>query len=156
MKRSKKQEEREDKVRDTLKELKDKHGNSFSPMQFRIWSEMIAGELHSSLNEPPSTSMFIKAGNPVTPKDKNKSTVQTLTDVATALVSALSPQPTSVPSPGPVKASSPAKIIEGRSKCYKQLSELNNLRLSAVIDDTEYETEREAIMAVLKTLKTAG
>ena len=25
--------------------LKDKHGNLFSTMQFRIWSEMIAGEL---------------------------------------------------------------------------------------------------------------
>ena len=37
-KRSKKDEEREDVVMNTLKELKEKHGNAYSPMQFRIWS----------------------------------------------------------------------------------------------------------------------
>ena len=51
-KRAKKAEEHEDAIRDSLKELKDKHGNSFTPMQFRIWAEMLAGETHSSVDEP--------------------------------------------------------------------------------------------------------
>ena len=48
------------------KKLKAKHGSLFSPMQLRIWSEMVVGEIYSSLDEPPSTSMFAKAGNPST------------------------------------------------------------------------------------------
>ena len=69
-KRSKKAEEREDKVHDILKQLKEKHDKSFSPMQLRIWSEMVAREIHSSLDEPPSTSMFARAGN--TPVKKKR------------------------------------------------------------------------------------
>ena len=67
-----------------------------------------------------------------------------LTEVATAIASALSPH-----------GSSPAKLIEGRSKCYKQLSELNNLKASGIISNEEYLTEKESIMAILNTLKTA-
>ena len=57
MKRARKAEEKEDKVHDTIKELKKKH---VSPMQLRIWSEMVVSELHSSLDKPPNTSMFVK------------------------------------------------------------------------------------------------
>ena len=31
-------------------------------MQLRIWSEMNVGGLHYSLDDPPNTSMFIRAG----------------------------------------------------------------------------------------------
>ena len=154
-KRSRKAEEREDKVSSILKDLKAKHGTKFTPMQLRIWSEMVAGELHSSLDNPPCTSMFAKAGA-TTPKKEKGGTVQVLTDVATAIASALSPQASSsIPmSCTPGRLPSPAKMIEGRSKCYKQLSELNNLKVNGIISQAEYETEKEAIMAVLSSLKT--
>ena len=42
-----------------IKELKSKHNNTYTPMQYRIWVE-IAG-LHSSTDEPPTTSMFTRA-----------------------------------------------------------------------------------------------
>ena len=150
-KKLKKTEEREDKVHDRIKQLKEKHGNSFSPMQLRIWSEMIVGEVHSSLDEPPNTSMFIRAGNTATTKKKDHcGTAHALTEVATAIASALSPAP---PSCG--RGSSPAKLIEGRSKCYKQLSELKNLNLNGILSNEEYRTEKEAIMAILNTLKAS-
>ena len=152
-----KMEERENKVHDIIKELKEKHGNSFSPMQLRIWSEMVVGEMHSSLDEPPSTSMFIRAGNTAsTPKKKDQcGTTQALTEVATAIASALSPPPANQSISNCGRGSSPAKLIEGRSKCYKQLSELNNLKASGIINNEEYLTEKESIMAILNTLKTA-
>ena len=152
-KRSKKAEEREDKVHDILKQLKEKHGKSFLPMQLRIWSEMVAGEIHSSLDEPPSTSMFARAGNtPVKKKDQSGS-INALTEIATAIASAFSPSSTNQSPIMSGKGSSPAKLIEGRSKCYKQLSELNNLKINGVINEQEYHTEKEAIMEVLSTLK---
>ena len=82
----------------------------------------MAGELHSSLDDPPCTSMFANAGATTLKKEK-ECTVQVLIDVATAIASALSPQASSL-SCTPGSLPSPA---EGRSKCYKQLSELNNL-----------------------------
>ena len=56
------QEEREECVHNTIEKLKEKHAN-FTPMQIRIWSEMVAGDLHSSLDEPPKSSMFARAGS---------------------------------------------------------------------------------------------
>lgn len=47
-----------------------------------------------------------------------------------------------------------ARAIKGRSKCYRQLSELKNLRDTCVLTDAEFETEREAILTTLGNLKT--
>ena len=35
------QEEREEQVKDTVDKLREKHGTCYSPMQLRIWSEML-------------------------------------------------------------------------------------------------------------------
>jgi len=60
-KRSCAQEEREEQVKDTIDKLREKHGTCYSPMQFRIWSEMIQGGIHSSLTDCPTSSMFVWA-----------------------------------------------------------------------------------------------
>ena len=49
---------------------------------------------------------------------------------------------------------SPAKVIESRSKLYKQLGELQNLESSGVLTDEEYKSEKESIMNLLQQLKT--
>ena len=81
----------------------------------------MARELYLSLEDPPSMSMFAKAGV-TTPKRDKSGTVQVLTDVAMAIANASSPQgPNSSPfSSG--RLPSPTKMIEGQVKCYKQLS----------------------------------
>ena len=53
---------------------------------------------------------------------------------------------------GPINSASPAKIIDSRSKCYKQLSELKILKGSDMLSDDEYMSERQAIMATLRSL----
>ena len=47
---------------------------------------------------------------------------------------------------------SPAKIIDSRSKCYKQLSELSNLKQSGLLSDAEYASERDSVMSMLRKL----
>ena len=61
-KKKSRQEEKEELVESTIKKLKEKHGTRFTPMQVRIWSEMITGDLYVSLDDPPKTSMFARAG----------------------------------------------------------------------------------------------
>ena len=146
-------EEREERVQQSIKVLKDKHGVGFTPMQIRIWSEMIAGELHSSLDDPPTTSMFMRAGDGSANssrkiKNDSNSLTEAFTQAATALSSAL------LPSPRPHSDSPACSQIEARSKCYKQLAEVNNLRLTGVLTEEEYAIEKDAVLQVLKGLNS--
>ena len=49
-------------------------------------------------------------------------------------------------------ACSPAKLIDYRGKCYKQLSELKSLFESGVLTEEEYTSERSVILGMLKKL----
>ena len=142
---------RERKVDEAVDKLREKHGNSFTQMQYRIWSEIIVGNVHSSINLPPNTSMFTRAGasgGGVQRKKPDSGFAESLTDFVKQLSGVLSPTSSNRPSPG----TSPAKSIESRSKCYKQLSDLNSLKMSGVITEEEYKAEKDAIMSTLKKL----
>ena len=111
-------------VEDTVKELKQLHSGGYTPMQYRIWAEMVHGGLHSSMEEPPTSTMFVRCGKG---KSKQKSgSDDTLSNAISQLASALSPPAGRVSTPIGI-GTSPAKLIDSRSKCYKQLSDLNNL-----------------------------
>ena len=45
-----------------MEQLKEKHGTVYIPIQFQIWSESIIGGTHSSIEEAPIPSMFVRAG----------------------------------------------------------------------------------------------
>ena len=154
---------REEKVEEIVSTLKQKHGKLYTQMQYRIWGEMVIGNLHSSVEEPPGTSMFMRAGGSTPKRTKSDEGVrEALTFVADRISSLLSPSSSSSSTPGtPLRTSSstgaagsPAKLIDNRTKCYKQLAELNNLRSSGVLNESEYHTEKDSIMATLKCLQT--
>ncbi len=88
--------------------------------------------------------MFNRAGSV---NVKRRTSSDAVTQVVDKLANALSPK--AVSSCG----NSPAKVIENRTKCDKQLSELKNLNESGIISDEEYRSEKEAFMLSLKTLK---
>lgn len=150
-------EKREEQVMDTIDELKEKHGSAYTPMQFRIWSEMIVGGIHASLDEPPSSAMFLRAGKGTTSRKKEDSSsmADALTKAAVAISATLG-SGTSSSSPGqkPGAGSSPARVIQSRSKCYKQLHHLNSLKASGVLTEEEYTCEKEAVLNVLHKLNT--
>ena len=153
-KKSSAQEDREEKVQTTMEQLKEKHGTVYTPMQLRIWSESIVGGIHSSLEEAPTSSMFAKAGKGPTKKKEQSSMSEALTQAALAISTAFSPRaPLPSSSSNQPLGTSPAKEIESRSKCYKQLNELNQLRSSGIITEDEYFEEKESVMCVLRKLK---
>ena len=110
--------EREGKLEEAITSLQDKHRLAYTQMQYRIWAEMYVGEYHKSLIDPPSTSMFCRAGGD-TKKKKDTSTAAN----------------------APSHATSPGKLIENRSKCYKQLIDLKSLKAAGVLSESEYQTE---------------
>ena len=142
-KKKKDDESKEEKVEKNIQTLQGKHGKEFTPMQYRIWAEMHVGGYQPSLDEAPSNSMFLRAGGAATKR--------TTADIVSQAINQLTP----VLSPGvaaPTSHSSPAKLINNRSKCYKQLGELKNLMQTGILSDEEYSREREAIMGTLKSL----
>ena len=152
--------ERDKEVQGYVEELKEKHGSKFSPMQFRIWGEMKAGGLHPSLDNPPATSMFNRAGSGVGTSTKMKRNeqspvVKAVTDAATAITSAVLAKPQDLNGRQRLLSDingSPAKRIENRAKLYRQLSDLKSLKDAGVLSDEEYCEEKEAIMDFLKEL----
>ena len=126
-------------------------------MQLRIWAELIVGGMCSGTDDPPSRNpMFLRAGDGNYKKSESPVT-QALTNVASAITAAfLTRQPQEPPTSSTQRqstgVSSPAKLIENRSKLYKQLSELKNLKGCGVLSDAEYATEKATIMVLLKQL----
>ena len=70
-------------------------------------------------------------------------------DAATSVASAFA-KPALV---SPVSGGSPARVIDQRSKLYKQLGELNNLHKTGVLSEQEYETEKQSIVSLLHNLR---
>lgn len=65
-------------------------------------------------------------------------------------ITSLSPTPKTPVLPAAV--GSPAKSIDNRSKCYKQLNELNGLKMAGVLSVKEFDAEKTLILNVLKKL----
>ena len=132
--------EREKKIEEIMATLQEKHARKFTQMQYRIWSEMYVGGYFKSLEDHPETSMFAKAGG--TQKKSAGPTVEASKNLTSALSS----------SSGATVATSPAKAIESRSKYYKQLVELKNLKTAGILTQEEYDNEKYSIMTHLKKL----
>ena len=149
--KKKKSQERDDKVQEIFHELKEKHSVKYTTMQLRIWAEMINSGMHVSIVDAPNTSMFNRAGG-TTPskKDQPPPVAQALADAASTIASAISP---GIPVKATSTSQSPGKIIESRSKLYKQLSELRNLHSSGVLTEEQYQTEKECILGFLKEMR---
>ena len=83
--------DREDCVQEVVEALKEEHGDRFTIMQYRSWSEMVAGGMHGSTSEPPATSMFLRAGGanskkPAAASNVSESVSRAMTQIASALV----------------------------------------------------------------------
>ena len=149
-KKRKKGEDKDEKVQTTIDQLTGKHGDkSYTPMQYRVWAEMYLGGVHPSLNNPPTSTMFNRAGGGVSVKRKTGQTSEVVSAISD-LTSALTPK--LIPSGSCSSTSSPAKMIDNRSKCYKQLADLKSLFENNVLSKEEYDTERSVILGVLKKL----
>lgn len=101
--------------------------------------------------------MFQRAGGGSSGKkkeDHNESGVaQALTAFAQVISGATKAVPPSSGQGMSTFSSSPARLIDSRSKLYKQLSELQNLKSAGILTEDEYVTEKETIMDLLKQLK---
>ena len=104
---------------------------------------MLNSGLYSSKTDATSTFMFSRAGGNE-PKKRKSDVVEALGEVAKQMTVAFSG--TSSSTSHSTVGLSPGRKIENRSKCYKQLNDLKNLRKDGILSEEEYQSEKEAIM----------
>ena len=108
---------------------------------------MYLGGVHPSLDTPPTSTMFNRAGGGGSVKRKvGQEVVSAISDLTSALT------PKLIPSSSGSSTSSPAKMIDNHTKCYKQLADLKSLFENHVLSKEEYDAERSVILGVLKKL----
>ena len=91
--------------------------------------------------------ILVRCGNV---PNKRKSTSDVVVEAIDKISQAITPSKSTAQS----HSHSPVRqIVDNRSKCYKQLSELKNLEDTGVLTSEEYVLEKEAVMATLKSLK---
>ena len=110
-----------------VSELRERHGTTYSAVQYRLWAEMKMGHTWDSLEKHPPYPMFGEK------RHKGHSASgelnEALTGLAKSIVGYLSPQPnTSRVTSSSCATLSPAKTAQLRSKYMKQLSDLVKLR----------------------------
>ena len=119
--------DKDDRVHEAIEELKQQHGESAFTLM--LWSEMIVSGMHSSYT--PKSSMFQRVEGKETPNRKSESVAEMAAQVASqAIAYTLTPRATSSS-----LGASPGRVIENRSKCYRQLT---GTEQSGVLSPEEY------------------
>ena len=67
------------------------------------------------------------------------------TEVSSAIVAAFTPKSTAPNTSTGSTGFSPAKVIENRFKCYKQLNDLHHLKMQDLLSEDDYVREKDAI-----------
>ena len=137
-------EERKERVEEVKSELREKHGDSYTPLQYTLWAEMVGVGTHKSLDNPPQVQMF--TGKRKQKPDNEMSTV--FTELAKSVVNVLSPQtrPLATNSGGV----SPNKLADLRSKYIHQMRELHSLYEMGALTESEFKEQKEPILSQLK------
>ena len=119
------QEERNDRVDELVDELRDKHGESFSNLQYRVWAETVLGGHHKSLDKPPKGSYYKKRGasSPLRSVDNPPSTVIT-----------------------------PIRAAELKTTYIKQIKDLHSLLDIGAITKADFEKQKHSILKLMDNL----
>ena len=151
-------EEKESMVDEIVQELKEKHDESFSDPQYRLWARMIVTAVHSSKDTPPKIPMF--TGVPSRRKAPKVTPEESIITAAAAIAKAVtvaSSQTTIINSPqtqSPLSVSgiSPGRAADIRGKSYSQLSTLRKLFQDGILSQDEFDEQKDLILDGLRKL----
>lgn len=122
-------------------QLIEKHGNEYSPLQYRLWSEMVAVGTHTSIDLPPRVPMFTGIHK----------TTKTSHLVVVWLMLVHSSLKTERPATSS-HSSSPRKLADLTSKYIDQLKELHSLLEVGALTNEEFAEQKAKILAQMREL----
>ena len=159
-----KRQARDDEIDIVFQLLKEKHGDTYSTPQYRLWACMIICGTHDDLDTPPKVPMII--GAPMPKRPKQKSLTSALVDAATAFASAISPtqcssntgppsEPTTPKVPGRAISRtgvSPGRVADVRMKNLEQLRFIQHLLDDGILSSEEFDEQKHIILDTLRKL----
>ena len=119
-------EEKAERIEDTVDQLKEKHGNQYTLVQYRIWAETMESGQHSSVENPP-TGRFFKSQS----KTKTGSSVSANADE---------------------KCLTPSKVAQLRSTYIQQIKELHGLLELGAITNDHFVKQRDCLLQEMDKL----
>ena len=123
-------------IEEITKELQEKHGETWSNPQYRLWARMVHNDQHRSLDVPPSIPMF--SGTRYTSKPhQRESLTDAITSAATAVAGILKGNAPVEATPQPPGALSPGKRSRVSGQYLEHLEKLSHLHTSGVLSDIE-------------------
>ena len=146
---SSRRQEKENEVDDVYQDLKNRHGDSFSTPQLRLWARIVTANLHEDLDTPPTIPAFGSA--PKRPR-QSESFSDALSGAAVAIVKALGGETSTKRCDSPTSVYSPSKSVELRMKNFEQLRYLQQLFDDGVVMQEEYLEQKQGILCALKKL----
>lgn len=146
-------EDKRERVEGIKAELCEKHGSSYTPLQYSLWAEMVDVGTHTSLEEAPSAPMFV-GKTPKPKKAPNTEMGTVFTEMAKSIITALKPSPTSEPVPAqPLSCGiSPGKTADIRSKYLQQMRELFSLYEAGALTEREFANQKGTVLGQLNKL----
>ena len=146
-------QEKKSRIEEYIEQLKDKHQDKYSRIQYRLWAEMVDVGTHKSIDDAPGAPMFTAGGKQG--KIAQSPLTQAFTEMASSIATVFSSQNVSPNPPAKTSSSSPYKVADLRDKYIQQLRELHSLLEAGAINDAEYAEEKETVVKQLKTTRTS-
>ena len=151
----------EEDVDEHYKTLTDKHGDTYSVPQRRLWARTLHCGTHDSFETPPPLPMF--GPPPKRPKKDRDSLAESITNAAVAITKAFSPPTSTAQQPEqsqqaplnlnpPSVVMSPGKSVELRMKNFQQLRFLQQLFEDNILSETEFLEQKRNILDSLRKL----
>ena len=142
----------EDNVDKHFRILTEKHGDTYSVPQRRLWARTLHCGTHDSHDTPPTLPMF----GPPPKRQKKEGFTDAMTNAAVAFAQAISPSVQDTPKPqhqvqSPVVIS-PAKSVDLRMKNLQQLRYVQQLFEDNILTQEEYIEQKRSILDSLRKL----
>ena len=143
---SSKRSAREESIDEIVETLREKHGESFSGPQYRMWARMKLNGQHSSLDQPPPYPLF--NGGTTKPSKRTESLSDALTSAATAVAGILK----GTEPPSNSATMSPGKRARVSGLYLEQLERLKTLEQSGVLTSQEFEEQKSFALKNIREL----
>ena len=141
-------QEREEKVDDIFKQLKEKHSNTYDNLKLRLWARMVVSKSHESLDEPPTGPPFY--GSTQQKESQRSSFTNALSGAAVAFAEVLKgPKEVQLNSTNTI---SPAVVVDLRMKHFEQLRYAKQLHEDSILTDAKFKQQKENILRAIEQL----
>ena len=146
--------EREDAIEEMTTELNAIHGDQYSYPQYKLWARLITCGQHADKENAPNVPMITGSySKERKQKDSSSNLGDVIAGAAVAIVKALKELPDkNAPSGGTVVAVSPGKRAALSGQYLKQLEAIQKLKDEGVLTITEFQAQKQRIMANLQSL----